>query len=429
MQITNKKNLPEGIVKAVENDYYDKGDAKFSVTGLLQPPQLRRLFALNIDNITIDASEEIWKLFGSAVHHILDRAQNKVDPNSHSEVQLGKIALELEGLRPDTLRTMEFETLTESLSHIYRLATSQPEKSEEGNIITEKRLYLTVGDVVISGAMDWYNVSNEKVEDYKVTTVYKVTKGDHSDWEAQQNIYGLLLTNAGYSVKELQINAILKDYSRKDATKAKADEHYPDCPVEKVSIPLWKPLDTLKFLIEKIEDQMSVEEITDAEDIFKVRPCTRDEKWQAEDKFALMKKGGKRASKVFDNFPEANAESIQKGADYFVETRKGYAIRCEEYCPVKDFCAQYRKENAPPEVKYNDMKTEALKQLEDSIPDTAPEEKKASGVVKEETKTIIKDELDTLLENTQEKVPEKVENKDKNDGDDNLNMEELINQL
>lgn len=40
MKYTNKFNLPDGLARAVMNDPYSKGDADFSVTELLDPPQL-----------------------------------------------------------------------------------------------------------------------------------------------------------------------------------------------------------------------------------------------------------------------------------------------------------------------------------------------------------------------------------------------------
>jgi hypothetical protein len=41
--LTNKHGLPEAIVRAVMNDPYDRGNCDFTVTQLLQPPQLARL--------------------------------------------------------------------------------------------------------------------------------------------------------------------------------------------------------------------------------------------------------------------------------------------------------------------------------------------------------------------------------------------------
>ena len=38
MKYTNKNNLPEEIVRAVQQDTYSKGKASISVTGLLSAP-------------------------------------------------------------------------------------------------------------------------------------------------------------------------------------------------------------------------------------------------------------------------------------------------------------------------------------------------------------------------------------------------------
>lgn len=43
MNITNELGLPEPLVDAVRNDGYTKGNADFSVTGLIAPPHQRKL--------------------------------------------------------------------------------------------------------------------------------------------------------------------------------------------------------------------------------------------------------------------------------------------------------------------------------------------------------------------------------------------------
>ena len=406
MIVTNKKNLPDAIVQAVKNDYYSKGDAKFSVTGLLQPPQVRRLMALNYDKLTTDVADEIWKLFGSAVHHILDRGEGKTDKQAEAEIKMGKIALEFELRIKDNKGDRYPLGNNDFMQKIYEIVIGREDVAvEDDHIVREKRLYLTVGDIVISGATDRYDKFLKKIEDYKVTTVYKVTKGDHSDWEAQLNVYALLLINAGYPVDTLQLNAILKDYSRRDAIKAsqtKDNEYFPDSPVASLQMTLWKPLDTLKWVIEKIEDQMSVEEMTNPEEIAHVRPCSLEDKWQKPATYALMKEGGKRASALFKTFAEANGASINKGKGYFVETRAGYPIRCEEYCLVKDFCAQYKKDNTT-EVTFKEIQGEALKKLEEVIPDSKQTELDIDKLIKEEKVETV--ETITVLAVDKEEIP------------------------
>ena len=53
MKYTNKHNVPQEIINAIHNDNYTKGEAIISVTGLLQPPQIRLLAKEHSDNLVI----------------------------------------------------------------------------------------------------------------------------------------------------------------------------------------------------------------------------------------------------------------------------------------------------------------------------------------------------------------------------------------
>ena len=61
MKITNKFNLPLPLVKAVENREYSKGDATFSVTELLRPPQMWKLMKMYSHLIETDVIDNIWR--------------------------------------------------------------------------------------------------------------------------------------------------------------------------------------------------------------------------------------------------------------------------------------------------------------------------------------------------------------------------------
>jgi len=76
MKLTNKYNLPRPLVSAIENDPYKKvGD--ISITSLIAAPRQHQLLMRHDTAITIDASERIYMLLGSAVHAILERADTK----------------------------------------------------------------------------------------------------------------------------------------------------------------------------------------------------------------------------------------------------------------------------------------------------------------------------------------------------------------
>ena len=71
MKFTNKFALPKPLYSALTWDSYTKGKADISVTELLKSPRQRILAKRHDDEITVDASENLWTLAGRAVHHIL----------------------------------------------------------------------------------------------------------------------------------------------------------------------------------------------------------------------------------------------------------------------------------------------------------------------------------------------------------------------
>jgi hypothetical protein len=61
--LTNKYGAPDVFLRAVENDPYSKGEADFSATELLKPPQIVRLHKEHGDKVVTDVRDEWWKLW------------------------------------------------------------------------------------------------------------------------------------------------------------------------------------------------------------------------------------------------------------------------------------------------------------------------------------------------------------------------------
>ena len=75
---------------------------------------------------------------------------------------------------------------------------------------------------------------------------------------------------------------------------------------------------------------------------------TAADRWSTGDKYAVMKKGNKRAIKLHDSEQAAieHCENLNFSSGYkinFIEFRKGEDKRCEDYCLVKNFCEHRRK--------------------------------------------------------------------------------------
>jgi len=167
MKITNKKNLPTAIVKAVSNEYHREGD--YSATDLQKSAKQLWLTKRHEPEIEIDASDRLWPLFGSAIHYVL-------------------------------------------------------EKSDDQNAFQEEFLKAEFAGKYLTGRPDHFD--GKIITDYKFTSVWSlVYQSSFQEWEKQLNIYALLYSLQGFDVEKVQIIALLKDWSK---NKYKHDNNYPD---------------------------------------------------------------------------------------------------------------------------------------------------------------------------------------------------------
>lgn len=271
MKITNRANLPQAIVDAITNDGYSKGEADISVTGLLRPPRLAILEKAHEGDIVEDASDRIWSLLGQSIHTILERA-NRV-------------------------------------------------------AIAERRLFMNVEGWIVSGSMDLYEEAG-CLHDYKVTSVWKLVKGDLGEWEDQLNLYSVILRHHGHKVEKLQVVAILRDWSKREAER---DEAYPQAQVVNIDIPLWSEENAMKFMRERVLLHKQAQIV--------LPECTPKDRWAQPDVYAVMKPGRKSAIKLYAQKHLADMHAAdQKGL--FVVDRPGRNVRCDSYCRVAAFCTQ-----------------------------------------------------------------------------------------
>jgi len=278
MKLTNRMQLPAPIVAAVANDSYTKGDADISVTELLNPPQIVHLMRLHADELEEDASDRIWALLGQAVHSIIERASDQAD------------------------------TLSES------------------TIYSEYRGWK------VKGSVDHVTLSQGELCDFKVTTVWKVAGGSiPEDWIAQTNIYRRILEREkGLQIGNIAVIALLRDWSKREAQRSQTGT-YPQAQVVKLQIPLWSADRTDNFITQRVAMHQMTEPL----------PCSDYDIWAKPDKWALMKKGAKKATKLYGSLAEAEEDC---SSAFYIEHRPGEAVRCEGYCAVSQFCPQWQQD-------------------------------------------------------------------------------------
>ena len=283
MKITNKHNVPETLMALANREYYSKGKSDFSVTEIISPPRIQRLRKKHFEEIEQDVSDMLWSLLGSALHVVAERGQTE-------------------------------------------------------NHITEERLYVDVDGVILSGAIDLQKTTDAGIviTDYKFTSAWAIRQ-DKFDWEAQQNIYAWLVSKAkNEKVVGVQICALIRDWSRREAA-VKAD--YPPAPIQVLELPLWPLEKTEAYIRERLEAHRNAKVADDWGD--ELPECSEEERWIRTTQYAVKREGRKTAIRVLDS--EEEAKELAEKEKGFVEIRKGEAIRCvNNFCGVNQWCKQYQ---------------------------------------------------------------------------------------
>jgi hypothetical protein len=281
MKITNKFNLPQPFVDLVSGDTYDKGLSDITTTGLAQPPKIAELWRRHSEDISMDCSEKVWTMMGSANHWVLEQIAHR-DPKRY---------------------------------------------------VAEQRFYLDVDGVKLGGQIDLFDRETETLWDYKVSSVYKAMSDDVMDWTKQANVNKLLCEHNGVYPKKLAILLVMKDWKRKDS-EIKPD--YPKCAIKEIPLPIWRPEETFAYIRSRINLHNAAKSIDKEDDI---PVCTEDERWAKPTTYAVLKeKGAKRAvaGGIYESEPEAKLHAQRIGG--IVETRAGSNARCENYCQVRKWC-------------------------------------------------------------------------------------------
>lgn len=289
MKITNHLNLPQPFVSAVESEYVPTPQ-QYSVTTILNPSRYVILSRRHNSEVEQDVADMIWLLFGVSFHSILEnsRAEEEQLQEQYLKQDLGMFDKELEGYK-------------------------------------------------LSGKADLLDTKTNTMIDYKTTSVYKVMFGDYEDWRKQLLMYAWLFRQQGYEVNKGQIVALMKDHSK---SKAKYDRTYPQYPVKVIDFEFNDQdfVDIEKEIIDKFKELKRCEQLKDNE----LPMCTMEERWNDGNKYAVKKKGNKRAERVFDTKEQAE-EYMKEKEGYEIEERLGEDRRCMEYCSSCIYCPYWQE--------------------------------------------------------------------------------------
>jgi hypothetical protein len=287
MKITNKFNLPEPIVNAIKRPTYSKGGANLSVTEMIGSPRISQLRRLNYEHLTMDASEGVFPLFGTAVHNVL-------------------------------------------------------EKGIADNHVKEERIHTELDGWTISGAIDLQITHPDGIviQDYKTVGAWAVMN-EKIEWEQQLNIYAWLVSRVkGQHVKAIEIVAIVRDWSWREA---EYKEGYPASAIVTLPIKLWTYEEQEQYVRERVH--FHAEAYFAAESNSELPLCSKEEMWEKPTTWAVIKVGAARAKKVCYSKVDADLHLAESGKGYEIQHRPGERVRCGQYCQVKDFCSQWQEYN------------------------------------------------------------------------------------
>jgi hypothetical protein len=284
MKLTNKYDIPQTIVNVLERPTYSKGKAHISATQLLNSPKIVALTKKFEDELEQDVSDMVWSLFGSAIHNVL-------------------------------------------------------EHGKDDNHIVEQRIHAEHDGWHISGAVDLQVINPEghDIKDYKTTSAWAVMN-EKKEWEEQLNIYAWLVEKVRrVPVTSLGIVAIIRDWSRRDAA---TKEGYPPAPIKELPIKLWSFEEREAFIDKRIALHSACDFAMETDG--SLPDCTPDEMWEKKTVWAVRKKGNVRAKALYESEKLALEAKEILGKEFEVEVRLGERTRCANFCPVSQYCEQYR---------------------------------------------------------------------------------------
>jgi len=279
MKLTNNANLPDALVRAIAADPYNSGDSDFTITGLLKPPRIVQLEKRHAHELTEDAEDGLYRLYGQIAHGIIERA-NMAD-------------------------------------------------------LAEKRFYITVAGKKVSAQIDTLSITDGALSDFKFTTAwgFKADKNPKPEWVAQLNVQAEILRQNGLNPQRLQIIGLLRDWQKRDA---QGDPNYPQRPVAVLEIPMWTSEQTLSFIEMRIAEHLAAEQALP--ECTPDERWAKPDQWAV-----LKRGGKRAINGGVQFSQEAAEAVCAKNAGTHVVLRPGESTRCQSYCRVSQFCTQFKR--------------------------------------------------------------------------------------
>ena len=286
MKYVDSYGLPPAVLRALVNDPYVR-KADISTTTLIKPVQMVALERRYEDRLRAEAMDSVWALFGQSVHKILERGIND-------------------------------------------------------GVLIEQSFFYTHKGWILSGTVDI--IEDSILDDYKVTSAWAILNGVKDEWKKQLNVNRFLAMRNGLLIDRLRIVAILRDWTKLQATRHQNFSNQQLVVLEVEPLPLNL---VEAYVHQRMREHQKAVELEPSE----LPECNSQERWQRPDQWAIhkLKKDGEPLQSAYrvledeDKAYELAEEMNDKGkARYRVIARPGESVRCKKYCAVAPFCSQYK---------------------------------------------------------------------------------------
>lgn len=287
MEITNKYNLPESLVRIVKKTSYAPKPKRYGITTLLKGNTEIILSRRYWNELSEDVSDDMWALFGTMFHAYIEQHDN----TGYSEY----------------------------------------------------KFVVPVSESYVVGVIDLLDKKNGVIRDYKTTTCWKIVFQDYEDYRNQLLGYawGIWKKTKGKTlILKGQIIAFLRDWSKTKLLQSRGG-NYPSKNIVTIDFDFTEQdiIDYDKFVLEKVKS-LEKQKYWHTNELIE---CSEKEKWTTPTTYAIIKNDNKTASKVCESESEANKviETFMLNdtkSQYHIVERIGVDKKCVDYCRVRGIC-------------------------------------------------------------------------------------------
>lgn len=202
-------------------------------------------------------------------------------------------------------------------------------------VYMEIRNEIELDGYTIGGKFDF--IADGQLTDFKSTGCWKYEKLESADedYRRQGSIYRVIHKDK-VTKDTLEIVFWFTDWS---ANRAKGNPKYPQSPVVPHKVKLWSEEETIQFMRNFIAELERYKDTPEPE----LPECTPKQLWQDPPVFKYYKNpSSSRATKVFDDFYEAQQRFIKDGCVGVVKTVHSEPKACK-YCAAVNNCSQAKR--------------------------------------------------------------------------------------